>query len=78
MSHKSSASSINQSSPSQQRPVINESVAKTDSVENINGEALRRHTIGVPPAKPPRIETKLDEWELKLYGKQAKSMYHQM
>lgn len=54
-------------------PNINKSDTKEDVSEDI-GETVRRYTVGaLPPIKPPRVDVKIDEWDLKLYGKQSKS-----
>uniref|UniRef100_A0A0K8TMX5 Protein kinase c conserved region 2 n=1 Tax=Tabanus bromius TaxID=304241 RepID=A0A0K8TMX5_TABBR len=62
LSHKSSGSSLNVRSASNHRVPSPEILSK----EDLN---LRSKTL--PPAKPPRTpsEVKLDEWEVKLYGK---------
>ncbi|XP_017776264.1 PREDICTED: rab11 family-interacting protein 2 isoform X2 [Nicrophorus vespilloides] len=54
LSHKSSASSLNQPP---QTPKLFES---NDTLD----ESMRRKTL--PPSKPPRFEAKTDEWEMKL------------
>lgn len=71
LSHNSSASSLN--NPAGQPPSN-----AVGSLENLaGGEVLRRHTVGVPPKKPPRIDNKpVDEWEVKLYGKSGKGGLH--
>lgn len=74
LSHKSSGSSLNQ-------PVVATALNtnKHDIKQDVNdeaGETLRRYTEGsLPPLKPPRVDVKIDEWDLKLYGKQPKSMH---
>lgn len=66
LSHNSSASSLNTTGT----PAPN----AVGSLENLaGGEVLRRHTVAVPPKKPPRLDSKpVDEWEVKLYGKSGK------
>lgn len=51
-------------------------VIKNDvkDIKDDTSETLRRYTVGaLPPTKSPRTESKVDEWDLKLYGKQSKS-----
>lgn len=70
LSHKSSASSLSYSNQNE--------TAAINSIENLaGGEVLRRHTLAVPPRKPPRFENKpVDEWEAKLYGKTGKTFHN--
>lgn len=70
LSHNSSQSSLNQTGQ-QVTPNPNE------SLENLaGGEILRRHTVAVPPKKPPRLDNNpVDEWEQKLYGKSGKGIF---
>lgn len=75
LSHKSSGSSLNQPIPSP-RLNQNKTDSKADLAENDAGEAVRRYTVAaLPPTKPPRVDVKIDEWDLKLYGKQSKSTH---
>ncbi|KAJ8923693.1 hypothetical protein NQ315_010274 [Exocentrus adspersus] len=72
LSHKSSASSLNQTANNRAvSPVIKTSTENTSPAENI-----RRHTLtgAIAPVKPPRTDQKpQDEWESKLVGNKPKS-----
>lgn len=74
LSHKSSASSLNQTvSNRTASPIL-----KTGSIENVVPPEIHRKTsVNLPPLKPPRIEPKSqahDEWESKLSGNKPRAI----